>query len=54
MLTFLGHHTTTLSRSGLDGIYLVVATLTTVGFGDVAPTGDTARAMAIIIVPMGT
>jgi hypothetical protein len=37
----------------VDGLYFLVATVTTVGFGDFAPTTQETRACAIVLVPIG-
>ncbi|MGI5466257.1 potassium channel family protein [Streptomyces sp. CA-132043] len=37
----------------LDALYFTVVTLATVGYGDIAPTGQTARAVALIQIVYG-
>jgi len=39
--------------TGLDCWYYIVATVTTVGFGDFAPTSQSARAASLIFMPAG-
>lgn len=39
--------------TGLDCWYYIVATVTTVGFGDYAPQSQSARAASLIFMPMG-
>jgi hypothetical protein len=36
-----------------DGVYFLVATLTTVGFGDFAPTKQETRASTVVLLPVG-
>jgi hypothetical protein len=38
---------------GVDSWYFLVATLTTVGFGDFAPTTQVTRGFAIVLIPIG-
>jgi len=36
-----------------DGVYFLISTLTTVGFGDFAPTKQETRASAVVLLPVG-
>jgi len=39
--------------SGVDGAYFLAATMTTVGFGDFAPTTQVSRGCAVLLLPCG-
>ena len=40
-------------RSAIDAAYMLSATLTTVGYGDLAPVDQETRAVAIVVIPYG-
>lgn len=40
-------------RRAVDAAYMLSATLTTVGYGDLAPVGQGTRAAAIVLIPFG-